>query len=155
MMTVTAEKPEKVKIAFSPNAPDSLEALDIPESLVEDLMLRRLYIKGSTSMTALCSSLKLSYPVIHDLFQRHVEDLLLGREVVVEGPEAHVGRVGDPLDADLGRIPGAQQSPSSRDQRGPREGLSPVETIVGRPIGHVEARRRTGSAGGAGASPLC
>ena len=70
MMIVTAEEPEKVGIAFSPEAPDSLEALDIPESLVEDLMLRRLYSKGSTSMTALCSSLKLPYPVIYDLFQR-------------------------------------------------------------------------------------
>jgi hypothetical protein len=70
MMTVTAEEHRKVEMAFSPEVPESLEALDIPESLVEDLMLRRLYSKGSTSMTSLCSSLKLSYPVIHALFQR-------------------------------------------------------------------------------------
>jgi len=51
-------------------APNSLEDLDIPESLVEALMLRRLYVQGVSSLRSLSSSLRLSFPVIHALFQR-------------------------------------------------------------------------------------
>ena len=56
--------------AFSPRAPEGLQNLDIPESLVEDLMLRRLYTIGSSSINSLCFSLKLSFPVIQTMFER-------------------------------------------------------------------------------------
>ena len=64
--------------AFSPRAPDDLQNLDIPESLVEDLMLRRLYTIGSSSINSLCFSLKLSFPVIHSMFER-----LRKRQIIV------------------------------------------------------------------------
>jgi hypothetical protein len=58
------------RATFSPKAPEDLQNLDIPESLVEDLMLRRLYTIGSSSINSLCISLKLSFPVIHSMFER-------------------------------------------------------------------------------------
>jgi hypothetical protein len=60
----------KVKPAFVPKAPEVLEKLDIPESLVEDLMLRRLYTHGASSIKYLCNVLKLSFPVIQAVFER-------------------------------------------------------------------------------------
>jgi hypothetical protein len=54
---------------LSPTAPTTLENLDISESLVEDLMLRRLYTVGAGSIKALCASLKLSFQVIQAVFQ--------------------------------------------------------------------------------------
>ena len=56
--------------AFSPRAPEDLQNMDIPESLVENLMLRRLYTIGSSSINSLCFSLKLSFPVIQAMFER-------------------------------------------------------------------------------------
>ena len=56
--------------AFSPTAPTKLEDLDIPRSLVEDLMLRYLYTKGTSSIRELSHALKLSFSLLHDLFQQ-------------------------------------------------------------------------------------
>lgn len=56
--------------AFSPGAPEDLQNMDIPESLVENLMLRRLYTIGSSSINSLCFSLKLSFLVIQAMFER-------------------------------------------------------------------------------------
>jgi hypothetical protein len=70
MKTMTNEKLGKVKPAFVPKAPEVLEKLDIPESLVEDLMLRRLYTHGASSIKYLCNVLKLSFPVIQAVFER-------------------------------------------------------------------------------------
>jgi hypothetical protein len=64
------EKIALVQPAFSPRVPENLQNLDIPDSLVEDLMLRRLYTIGSSSINSLCSSLKLSFPVIQAMFER-------------------------------------------------------------------------------------
>jgi hypothetical protein len=57
MNTIATEKIEtdfeirqEAKLVFSPAAPTKLEELDIPQSLVEDLMLRYLYTKGSSSI---------------------------------------------------------------------------------------------------------
>ncbi len=60
----------RVQPVFSPDAPKKLTDLDIPESLVEDLMLRRLHTTGSSNIKSLSFSLKLSFPVIQALFQR-------------------------------------------------------------------------------------
>ena len=64
------DRNDRLRPAFSPRAPEDLKNLDIPESLVEDLMLRRLYMTGSGSIKSLCASLKLSFPVIQAIFQR-------------------------------------------------------------------------------------
>jgi len=55
--------------AFSPTAPTKLEDLDIPRALVEDLMLRYLYTKGTSSIRDLSNALKLQFSLLHDLFQ--------------------------------------------------------------------------------------
>ena len=70
MKTMANEKLGKVKPAFVPKAPEDLEKLDIPESLVEDLVLRRLYTNGASSIKYLCNVLKLSFPVIQAVFER-------------------------------------------------------------------------------------
>ena len=73
------------RAAFSPKAPEELQNLDIPESLVEDLMLRRLYTIGSSNINSLCISLKLSFPVIHSMFER----LRKRQLIVVTGMEGN------------------------------------------------------------------
>jgi hypothetical protein len=63
--------------AFAPIAPENLQSLDIPESLVEELMLRRLYTVGSSSIRSLSSSLKVSFLIIKTLFERLRKQQLL------------------------------------------------------------------------------
>jgi MoxR-like ATPase len=70
MEAITTEESGKAKPPFLPQAPDSLDDLDIPESLVEDLMLRRLYTEGTSRIKSLCNSFKLSLPVIQAVFER-------------------------------------------------------------------------------------
>ena len=70
MKTMTKEKLGRVKPTFVPKAPEALEKLDIPESLVEDLVLRRLYTNGASSIKYLSNVLKLSFPVIQAVFER-------------------------------------------------------------------------------------
>jgi DNA-binding MarR family transcriptional regulator len=55
---------------FFSNVPDSLQELDIPDTMVEDLVLRRLYTTGTSSLRALSEALKLSYPVVQSIFER-------------------------------------------------------------------------------------
>ena len=76
--------------------------------------------------------------LLEHLVHRGVEEVLLGREVVVEGAEAHVGGVGDLLDADLGGIPGAQQVAGGGDEGGAGLRLPSFES-AGREggIGHL------------------
>jgi hypothetical protein len=46
------------------------EDLDIPVSIAEDLMLRYLYTKGTCSLRELSRAVKLSFPLLHTIFQR-------------------------------------------------------------------------------------
>jgi hypothetical protein len=85
MEAIATEKLEKVKPAFSTEAPKNLQDLDIPESLVEDLMLRRLYTKGTSNLKSLSSSLKLSFPLLDSIFQRLRQQQLFE----VTGMEGH------------------------------------------------------------------
>jgi Cdc6-like AAA superfamily ATPase len=61
---------QKTKTAFLPPAPTKLEDLDIPRALVEDLMLRYLYTRGTSSIRDLSNALKLQFSLLHDLFQQ-------------------------------------------------------------------------------------
>jgi energy-coupling factor transporter ATP-binding protein EcfA2 len=63
-------KSQDSKLSFFPKAPIKPEELDIPVSMAEDLMLRYLYIKGASSLKELSGALKLSFPLLHALFQR-------------------------------------------------------------------------------------
>ena len=62
--------PTKAKPFTLQKAPTSLEELDIPQSLVEDSMLRYLYSKGNSNIRELSNVLKLSFPLLHELFQK-------------------------------------------------------------------------------------
>ena len=61
---------ESVRPLFTPEVSDSLSGLDIPDTLVEDLILRRLYTTGTNSLKALSQALKLSYSVVQEIFER-------------------------------------------------------------------------------------
>jgi predicted ATPase with chaperone activity len=58
------------QLTFWPTPPENLEQLDIPESLASDLILRRVFMDGESTLKALCNSLKLSFPVVSGIFQR-------------------------------------------------------------------------------------
>ena len=60
---------ENISEPLLPNAPMILEDLDIPVSLAEDLILRRLFTKGTSSLLELSIAIKLSVPIVHSLFQ--------------------------------------------------------------------------------------
>ena len=64
------ESRQKAKRNFSPARPTKLEELDIPQSLVEDLVLRYLLAKASSSIHELSKALKLSFTLLHELFQQ-------------------------------------------------------------------------------------
>ncbi len=58
-----------VRSAFSPPVPQSLKDLGVPETLVLDLVLRRLLIEGYSSLASLSRSLRLSVPVVDAVFK--------------------------------------------------------------------------------------
>ena len=58
-----------VRSAFNPNIPQNFAELGIPESLVLDLVLRRMLIEGYCSLAGLGRSLKLAVPVIDVVFK--------------------------------------------------------------------------------------
>jgi predicted ATPase with chaperone activity len=70
MEAVNIKKVDEASTFLVPKAPDSFEALDIPNSLVEDLVLRRLYVTGKSNLRTLSQTLKLSFAVVQTVFDR-------------------------------------------------------------------------------------
>ena len=60
-----------------PTIPDRLEDLGIPRSLVNDLILRYLWLHGSATLSALNHTLKLSFPILETLFHQFRQQQLL------------------------------------------------------------------------------
>jgi hypothetical protein len=60
-----------VRSAFAPSIPQDFKELGISESLVLDLMLRRLLIEGFSSIAGIAKSLRLSHRVV-DLVFKHM-----------------------------------------------------------------------------------
>jgi len=60
-----------VRCSFLPPVPQTFADLNIPESLVLDLMLRRMVIEGFSSMTGLSRSIRVSLPIV-DLVFKHM-----------------------------------------------------------------------------------
>jgi len=60
-----------VRSAFNPTVPQNFVELGVPESLVLDLVLRRMLIEGYCSLQGLSRSLRLSVPVV-DLVFKHM-----------------------------------------------------------------------------------
>ena len=50
--------------------PEGLDSLDIPDTMVEDLVLRRLFTTGTSSLKMLSQALKLPYPAVRMIFER-------------------------------------------------------------------------------------
>jgi hypothetical protein len=75
-MPVVADIPELSNDA-RPLMPDRLEDLEIPRSMVADLILRYLWLHGSGSLTALHETLKLSFPVLEGVFHQFRQQQLL------------------------------------------------------------------------------
>jgi hypothetical protein len=60
-----------VRSVFNPSIPQNFSELGISESLVLDLMLRRMVIEGYSTLTGLSRSLRVSIPVV-DLVFKHM-----------------------------------------------------------------------------------
>jgi len=62
--------PRDSRVVFLPKAPGKLEDMDVPQSLIEDIVLRYLYTRGTASLKEVSRAIRLPFPVMHDLFQR-------------------------------------------------------------------------------------
>src|SRR5579863_9551660 len=60
----------QIRPAFYPTAPEKIEDLRVSESVLMDLMVRRLSLEGTTNLAGLGEKLKLSYPVVDHLFRQ-------------------------------------------------------------------------------------
>ena len=69
-MKAVAKKAETFARSFVPEIPENPQELDIPDSLVEDLVLRRLYVAGKSNLRTLSRTLKLSFAVVQSVFER-------------------------------------------------------------------------------------
>src|ERR1700735_3064135 len=56
------------RTSFSPPTPQTFEELGISQSLVLDLVLRRLLLEGFSNLQSLSNTLKLSVPVLNIIF---------------------------------------------------------------------------------------
>jgi hypothetical protein len=70
MNNTVAEDLAEIDLAYKPEVPDNLQDLDLPLTMVEDLIVRHLYAKGASSISKLSDELKLSFPVIDTMFQQ-------------------------------------------------------------------------------------
>ena len=55
---------------FSPQAPKSIQEVDVPQSLVEDIILRHLYTRTYCTINSLSDALRLPFGVLMEYFQR-------------------------------------------------------------------------------------
>ena len=74
-MPVLTDPPAATELR--PIIPDRFEDLDIPRSLVGDLILRYLWLHGSGTLTSLNETLKLSFPVLETMFHQFRQQQLL------------------------------------------------------------------------------
>src|SRR5580704_15255321 len=59
---------EEVRPVFYPTTPDKIEDLNVSESLLLDLIVRRLSLEGTSNLAGLSQKLKLSQNVVSHLF---------------------------------------------------------------------------------------
>lgn len=60
----------RISLSQPSEGPEELDSLDIPDTMVEDLVLRRLFTTGTSSLKTLSQALKLPYPVVRTVFER-------------------------------------------------------------------------------------
>ena len=68
-MTIMSSSINEIRPAFYPVAPEKIEDIGVSESLLMDLIVRRLSLEGTANLTGLSEKLKLSYPVVDTLFR--------------------------------------------------------------------------------------
>ena len=56
--------------SFCPGVPQTIEDLGIPQSLVLDLMLRRILLEGHSTLASLSKSLRLAWPILDTVFRQ-------------------------------------------------------------------------------------
>ena len=59
----------EIRPAFYPTTPERMEDLGVSEGLLLDLIVRRLSLEGTSTLSDLGTKLKLSYPVVDHLFR--------------------------------------------------------------------------------------
>ncbi len=64
------QDPIAVEEVFSPEAPSTVDDVDVPLSLIEDIMLRYLYTRTNASISALSEVLKIPFGILMVLFRR-------------------------------------------------------------------------------------
>jgi len=62
---------------FAHRAAITLQELDIPEAVVTELMVRRIYMDDKSDIESISRALRLSFPVVHSIFQRLREQQLI------------------------------------------------------------------------------
>lgn len=76
----------ELRPAFYPTTPEKVEDLGISESLLMDLIVRRLSLEGTSNLAGLSEKLKLSHSVVNHLFgvmrQQHLVEVkgMLGND---------------------------------------------------------------------------
>ena len=73
----TAGPPPRLGHQFEPEIPYRIEELDIPQRLVFDLFLRRVYADGTSTLRTLAEALKLTPPVVEGVFRHFRTERLL------------------------------------------------------------------------------
>ncbi len=69
-MSATQTLPGKTLVSrFAPRMPESIDALGISENLVLDLIVRRLLLDGTSTLSALARKLRIAVPVVDHIFQ--------------------------------------------------------------------------------------
>jgi hypothetical protein len=63
--------PAAARPGFLPRPPQTIETLGVPHSMVIDLVLRRLLLEGFSTLASLGSALRLSFPIVDNVF-RHL-----------------------------------------------------------------------------------
>ena len=76
-MTAPQPVPQIVRQDCWPTIPDRIEDLGIPRAVVNDLVLRYLWLHGSGTLGSLHDTLKLSFPVLEQIFHQFRQQQLL------------------------------------------------------------------------------
>src|SRR5215471_8343620 len=76
-MTAAQSVPQIARQDCWPAVPDRIEDLGIPRAVVNDLVLRYLWLHGSGTLGSLHETLKLSFPVLEQIFHQFRQQQLL------------------------------------------------------------------------------
>ncbi|HXA52293.1 MAG TPA: hypothetical protein VNV86_18375 [Candidatus Acidoferrum sp.] len=76
-MTAPTPSPQLAHQECWPTIPDRLEDLGVPRAIVADLILRYLWLHGSGTLIALNDCLKLSFPLLENMFHAFRQQQLL------------------------------------------------------------------------------